>query len=186
MIKVIVFGMGNFFRINEDKIKEKYEIICYLDNCVKEKDIKYYENNIPVYNPGKISDLGNYPVIIMVKQFVEPFYQMLDLGVDEAHIIIGSLLFPETRGEKLLLECGKVEVIEKKLVYNFTSGESISIINQQEMQKLLKALLRKQYDQENEFIHFCAEMPLSPVSRDFGLERGEPIDRHYIEDFLET
>jgi SAM-dependent methyltransferase len=26
--------------------------------------------------------------------------------------------------------------------------------------------------------------PLTPVSREFGYERGKPIDRHYIEDFL--
>ena len=26
--------------------------------------------------------------------------------------------------------------------------------------------------------------PLVPVSRSFGFDRGQPIDRHYIEDFL--
>src|ERR1044071_606160 len=34
-------------------------------------------------------------------------------------------------------------------------------------------------------VGFGALRRLTPISREFGLDRGQPIDRYYVEDFLE-
>lgn len=52
----------------------------------------------------------------------------------------------------------------------------------------IKMVLKQFYEiyrDKDPFIHILASMPLNPVSRRFGLERGKAADRYYIEKFLE-
>lgn len=184
MEKAIVFGMGKFFRENEQQLMEKYEILCYLDNRIQGNNVEYHNDNVPVYNPNKILQCKNVHIILMVKKFVDLFYQLMLLNIEEERIIFGSFLFSVTEKENILLERGKLKTKDRKLVYEFKNGEEDIIENQLYFDELVKQLLKEKYYKENQIIQMLPDMPLRPVSRDFGLGRGRAIDRYYIEAFL--
>ena len=48
-----------------------------------------------------------------------------------------------------------------------------------------KEILRKTSEQRYPFIRALASLPVNPISRVFGSERGKAVDRFYIEKFLE-
>lgn len=184
MEKVIVFGTGKFFRENEQQLMKKYDILCYLDNRVQRNNVEYYNENVPIYNPTKVVQCEKCHIILMVKKFVDLFYQLMLLDIEEERIILGSFLFSMTEKENILLEKGKLKTKDKKLVYEFKNGEEDIIESQQDFDELVKQLLRKKYYEENQIIQMLKDMPLQPVRRDFGLGRGRAIDRYYIEAFL--
>lgn len=186
MEKVIIFGRGKFFRENEHELKRRYEIAGFLDNNVREDiEMECYQN-LPICNPAQVSNYGKYPIILMVKHFVELFYQLMELKVDANRILFGILLFPETEKERLVSEQGQLKGEHGKLVYYGTNGNKSVILNQHDMKELLLRLVRDKLHKENKAIPSVANLPLAPISRDFGTGRGKAIDRYYIEDFLRT
>ena len=42
----------------------------------------------------------------------------------------------------------------------------------------------KQYEVRNRKKNNLEEIPLQPISNVFGFDRGQPIDRYYVENFL--
>lgn len=183
--KVVIFGRGKFYQENKENLSEKYEIICFLDNGTSVGG-QIFEAGIPVYNPVEFRNEKDYLVIIMVKQFVEIFYQLVGLGVDPGRITFGSLLFPGTERERAVLEQGWLKNAERKLMYHSVSGEKILIEEQKDFNLLANRLVREAYRRGNPAVQTLTSLPVSPVSRDFGTGRGCSVDRYYIEKFLES
>lgn len=185
MEKVIIFGRGKFYQENKKKLSEAYEIIYFLDNKSVAGE-RIFEEGIPIYNPSEIEEFGKYPIIIMVKQFVEIFYQLVGLGgLDSGSIVFGSILFPSTLREKIVPEWGLLKSEDAKLVYWSNYGEKYLIENQKDFDALVGRLVREKYRRENRAIQMIDGLPIEPVSREFGIGRGRPVDRYYIERFLE-
>lgn len=62
------------------------------------------------------------------------------------------------------------------------AGERSAVADMDEYKRVVKAIMDSRYAS---LISAVKAMPLQPMSRRFGLERGKAIDRRYIEDFLE-
>ena len=55
---VILFGRGNVYQRKKKKIFEDYNVICFLDNHVEDKEVDS-ETGIPVYTSHSDESLNN-------------------------------------------------------------------------------------------------------------------------------
>ena len=167
-----IWGVGFFYHNNIDNLKD-YKIVGYIDNKLSKETYEY--NGKPIISSDEITD--DMEIIIMVKCFVPLVYELIERGVNK--IKIGSWLFPESYQEILLRENGNFMVIDDSFVYKF--GKETRVIRKQDdIVKLYKELIIS-----NQIIENFVSMPEKPLCRDFGFSRGTPIDRVYIEKFLE-
>lgn len=186
MKKIIVFGRGKFFRENEKNLKKKYDIVCYLDNNCQRLRKEYDESGTPIYHPDDVSSCPDYPIILMAKQFIEMIGQLIDAGIDSERIVFGVFLYPSTNEEKILSEQGALVIENKTMIYKAKTGESSIIKDRQDMIDIAHQLIRGKFYKTNSAIQMLANLPVEPISRDFGTGRGKAIDRFYIEKFLEA
>lgn len=186
MQKVIIFGRGKFYQSAKTDIHAKYHVIAFLDNKIRLGMEEYLDDlNIFAYNPTDVEKVGLYPIIIMTKNFWEIYKQLLDLGVDEKRILFGIELFPNTRNEKLAFS-GKERLIIEGGTLVFKSGRQDVILgNQAEYESYIKTYANQIYKEKYPYINIISNMPTVPASKAFGTERGKPIDRYYIEKFLD-
>lgn len=185
MQKVIVFGRGEYLSQKYKSIKAKYEIVAFLDNNPEKKFSISIDNlNIPVYRPQDVDKLGDYPIIIMTSRnsFIDIYKEIVCLyGVDDSRILFGINILPAFDVAEKLIHQLDGEVISN-------NGDCHLIINNQDYLlestedyiKIMNSLLY----QNDKYIKILAEIPINPLSRSFGRERGVPIDRYYIEKFL--
>ena len=187
MQKVIIFGTGKFFQNVESKLKQNYEIAAFLDNKVPAGEKVYYKNDsIPIYNPEDINKIEQYPIIIMSRQFIDICIQLMQLGVCEDRILFGVSLFPQSVREQIVFaddECIKTE--GSKFILYATDKAKYCFRAYEEYEEILIKRAREKERENNPYINLISNMPLIPASRTFGSERGKPIDRFYIEKFLE-
>ena len=141
------------------------------------------EDGIPVYNPENLKELPEAPIITMSVKFFEMWQQLKNLGVKDERTIFGITLRPFYDEIELLFSEQDIEVCslgyelvlksKKEILYRFSSeGE-------------YKSIIRKLQRQRDANIRMIADMPMKPISRRCGYERGTPIDRYYIEKFLD-
>lgn len=182
--KVIIFGRGRYFRRKKDSIKGEYEIVGFIDNAVKigseEIDL---EEQLPIYNPNDIERFReNYPIVLMSVKFFEMWKQLMELNIEEERIRFGIQFEPFfDELENIFQECNiLIQKRNKQIVLSYDSRQVI-VDNEEE----LKVFLRNIYVQRFPYIRLIADMPLKPISKRFGSERGKAIDRVYIEKFLE-
>ena len=186
MKKVIVFGRGKFYQNVKTDIHAKYHVTAFLDNKIKLGDEEFLEDlKLYVYNPTDMKKAGAYPIIIMTKKFWEIYRQLLDIGIDEKLILFGIELFPTTWSEKLAFSGnGHLVVGGGKLVFQ-SDNERIALNDWEMYESCIKKYASQKYKEQCPYIDIIAGMPTIPASRAFGSERGKPIDRYYIENFLD-
>lgn len=188
MQKVLVFGMGNLYQEKEEYIRDHYQIVGYLDNKVIEGDVTYKYDNLPVYHPNDIDQYADPEtlIILMSMQYVEMWQQLCRLGIDGKRILFGVMFPPFNESEEVLFENGRHLAIDQQdVVFYFETKEKCIIKTKKDIKEIAHKLLREKYRTEYPLINAISQMPLKPASRKFGMERGKPIDRYYIEDFLE-
>ena len=188
MDKVIVFGMVKFFAASAEKLFQRYEIVAILNNrlSVGEKEgYCYQRKTITVYHPSQIVKFKQYPVLIMIKDFWDAYRQLLELKVEDCRILFGRTMFSHNQQEKLIFEEGGHLVSKEGKLYFMAGEEELAINSKEESFLFVKKYLRIRGRKQNPLIETIANMPLVPFSRRWGAERGKPIDRHYIEQFLE-
>lgn len=188
MDRIIVFGMGKFFTDFAEKLFQRYEVAAILDNRLNAGEKEEYccqGKSIAVYHPSQIGKLEHYPVLIMIKDFWDVYLQLLELQVEDQRILFGRAMFPKNQQERsVFAEGGRLISREGKLY--FVDGEEEQAINsKEESLSFLQEYLRRRCRKQNPLIEAIANMPLTPFSRRWGAERGKPIDRYYIEEFLE-
>ncbi|MBQ6995892.1 MAG: hypothetical protein IJN64_15640 [Lachnospiraceae bacterium] len=181
MEKVIVFGHGRYYKSKKKSIEEKYQVCAFLDNLVKSGEVQY-DGDIPIYNPLDLDKELGCPILIMSVNFYEMCKQLIELGVHEKSILFAINLHPYwNEMERILSEKQyDIKVKEKKVVLE--NKESIYSL---ECEEDYKVIARQLIKDDDPYISYIAEMPLKPVSRRWGLERGKAVDRYYIEKFLE-
>lgn len=187
MDKVIVFGMGKFFAEFAENLFQQYEVVAILDNRLdvgETEEYRYQGKAIMAYHPSQIGKLGNYPVIIMIKNFWDVYRQLLELQVEDKRIWFGRTMFSNDQEEKSIFAEGSRLMSREGKLY-FVDGEEEQAINSKAESRLfMQEYLRRRCKKQNPLIEAIANMPLTPFSRRWGAERGKPIDRYYIEGFL--
>lgn len=187
MQDVLLFGMGKLYKEKEDYIRRHFHIVGFLDNKASNGS-KTMEEDIPIYHP---QNTGQYlqkdvRIILMSYQYVAMWRQLYELGIDHKKILFGIAFPPLTEGGHILFEEGRhLAAAGRNIIYNSAKDKRIVIENHKQLQEIGKELLREKYRKTYPIISAIAQMDTKPVSKKFGLERGNAIDRYYIEKFLE-
>ena len=90
MMKVLVFGTGNFAWEILQEVEQKYDIVAFLDNQVKKQNTFVgREKKYQVINPNDLGTVQFEKVIIASINYAsEMFTQLLELGVREHDIVV--------------------------------------------------------------------------------------------------
>lgn len=185
MQKVIVFGRGNFYQSTKLELHGRYHVAAFLDNKIKRGQKEYVEDlKTYVYHPTEIDKAGKFPVIIMTKNFWEPYRQLVETGVEGQRILFGVELFPVSWDESFTFGGEEHLTVESGKLVFISGSERIALNSQEEYRNHIKKYADKKYRETYPYINMIAAMPTVPASRAFGTERGKPIDRYYIEKFL--
>ncbi len=181
--RAYVFGCGHFFENKQSDVLKKYDIVAILDNNRDGK--KELENGVivPVHRPSVIAERGNdeIPIIIMVYDFYSIWKQLEKLSIDPSRIIFPNIFLPFTEEEKdINSEGGRFCIVEGDIYY-VNKQKKYIIDSTEAIHALSKRLARERMDAS-----FIAEQAsVEPLNRQFGFSRGTPIDRYYIEKWLE-
>lgn len=86
MEKIVIFGVGNQYKMHKILLKSKYEIVAYLDNKIKE----FEDGNC--LRTESISDL-EYDFMVITPVDYKPIYnQCLKLGIEKKKIVLLDLI----------------------------------------------------------------------------------------------
>lgn len=180
--KAVIFGKGIYYEKKKESIKERYEIEAFLDNAVKPGMVEE-KDGVKVYNP---QDTGCYAgsakILLTSNKWFEMWKQLMELGIDEDRIVFASELAPfaDVIEEIFHDEHLTISSKDRTLYLKNTKGEDKRVSDETEY----KVIVRELFAKKNPYIKLISDMPLTPVSKRFGLERGKAIDRFYIEKFL--
>ncbi len=182
MEKAIVFGCGRYYQSKKVQLAGQYDIIGFLDNTVKPGQVKKFEGK-NVVNPEDIDSFGtNIPVLLMSAAFLAMWEQLKMSGINTERIRFMVLLPPfYDEIEKILSETvEEIYAEDSAIVLKGKQGEN-KVLTREGFNLYLRTL----FTQRDQYIKLMAAMPDRPISKRFGAERGKPIDRVYIEQFLE-
>ncbi len=182
-MELIVFGVRNYYESKKESILEKYNVIAYLDSSIKPGERGEYKDGKAIYNPKDVSELPNVPIVLMSVKFVSMYLSLIDSGVDENRILFGTNILPAYDPfEELLNEHGGyIKTINGNLVIVWDEKEHI-FSSQEDLEIIIHNLFKAQKPE----IELISKLPRNPISRRFGVEFGKPIDRWYIEQFLQS
>ncbi len=110
-IKVIVFGVGNYFRKREKEILQQndLEIVAFVDN--NENLWRERRYNIAILSPDTILKI-NYDFIIIMSIYTSAIYkQLLGMGIGKEKIIFGDKFLAERKSGQI-----KIYSIDKKVM----------------------------------------------------------------------
>ncbi|MCM1038077.1 MAG: class I SAM-dependent methyltransferase [Ruminococcus sp.] len=172
----------------KEQIKKKYEIAALLDNKAVMGEMEYDQSAlVPIYHPADVRVPQKYPILIMTRHFIDVCAQLLQLGIDENRILFGVSLFPQNSVEQIAFYDGNgLKLEDKKIVLYINDQRKNVISSMEEYEKAVVECAREKGRKQNHMIEKIADMPTVPASRLFGTERGKPIDRYYIEMFLDN
>ena len=179
--KVILFGAEQLFAERRTLIEEKDEVICILDNLAEEKTDSF----LKIALPDELMFLPDGPIIIMSDYFVQMVLQVSRIiGISECNkrIRIGRVYYPIEEDEKLLA-CENLQItVESNKVYCILdSNERILLDDKNYLKNIYRTVTRR----KDILLDKLISMKAQPVDAYFGRKRGEPVDRYYIEKFLE-
>ena len=180
--EVVVFGRGAYWQVKKETIFKNYDVVAFLDNnAVKGAQ----DDGVPVVVPSAVKQFRSQKILVMAsrKYFMEMAYQLAESHVEPERIIFGVNLFPcFDKGEELIHSLhGQIEFTGTEAVLRCDEGEYY-FRDALGYQKVVRKLM----EGRDVFKDFFSRLPVFPLSRNFGLERGQAIDRYYIESFLEA
>ncbi len=180
--KICVFGMGLYYSAKKETLSEKYEIVAFIDNRVSVGKTEKYEDVI-VYNPKDwTAEHRDISIVLMAADWYGMWSQLKELGISDEHIVLSYNMRPfydrteeffADNGIEIWIRFGKIVVFD---------GKTEQVVNDVSE---LQGLIRNTYLDKDPLIKAVIDMPQKPSSTRFGLERGTPIDRVFIERFLD-
>lgn len=182
MEQIYVFGCGHYFQNKQFSVLEEYDIAAILDNN-REGNVKLANGRlVPIFKPIAAICNKNIPVLILIRDFYSAWLQLRDLGVDSSRILLPNTFYPYTEEEKLFnanggafqITDGDIWYVDEKRKYLINSSEIFY--------HLSKRLERDRVDAS----FLTKQASVRPLNRAFGFTRGTPIDRYYIENWLES
>lgn len=163
---VYIFGRGGLFKEQIKELLLKYKIKGFLDNAVSSEE---YDEiySCYAYNPQKLVTLDKYPIVIAAKSFIEMYFQLKELGIEDERIIF------EIKNPNIIIVDGMLAYRNKKNEVNcFDSYEKLDI--ERRNNAIIGDFLAENFYKINNM----------PMEREFGTTIGTAVDRYYIEQFL--
>lgn len=180
MEEIILFGIGKYFETKIRTIKENYKIITCIDNSVFPSETKIIDDNLPVINPIDFKN-DNSRIFLMSVHFIPMWRQLIALGVKAERIVFPFNIKPYFENDEAISNELKDIIFEENSIRCITFNKKERIIyNEDDWRLYLRELYRKAYP----LIDVVSKMKITPISCQFGTERGTPVDRKYIEMFL--
>jgi len=181
MNDILIFGRGKYCKAKFESVKEQYNIIGFLDNSVDDEIFDNYYG-YPVYNPNQLNEHKDCFIMCMSVSYIDMWQQLIKLGVHCNRILFAVGLKPfYSKGEESCFGDGqKLIAGNDYLIYKTRDLCEYRFQSNDEF----KAILRKIFRKNNNDIESIIKMGVQPISREFGTERGQAVDRYYIEKFL--
>lgn len=173
---VLVWGFGNYFKHKQAGISRD-SIMAF----VSAKETGTFQG-IDIIKPRAISQYSYSKLYIMVgvKAFFEILEELNTIGYMEwDKVVVGWNIAPYAESEIMLAAEGKFQCDSDGICRFYSTDGGLEVRNVEDWTRLLQTVTRKR--KKNELLN----LPLSPLSSIFGLDRGQPIDRYYMEKFLE-
>lgn len=180
--KVYVFGCGKCFTNKQASVLKKYDIAAVLDNS-KEGEISLRNGRtISILKIDETVRNGSIPIIIMVYEFYSIWLQLREFGIDPSRIIFPNTFSPFTEEERMFnANNGRFYIGDDNLYYEDNNKQYV-IDSVKTLSSLSMLLERERTDAS----FLTKQASASPLNRVFGFSRGTPIDRYYIENWLES
>lgn len=180
MKDIIIFGRGKYLKLKRDNICKQYNIVAILDNSVNGV-IRDEEFKCDVYHPDNINTLPEVEIFCLSLHFIEMWKQLIKLGVASNRIRFGFEFEPYYYDyERILVENGELSVGDNEISY-LCNGECYRFCDKEGFKSVIRNIMLMQSNELKSIKSF----PTFPISRGFGGEYGTPVDRIYIERFLE-
>ncbi len=182
MQDIIVFGMGKYFECKKETIRKKYNVVSFLDNKVEAgTSVLYEDTDIKILNPMDIDKKADAAIFLMSVHFISMWKQLCGMGISPERIVFPYMETPFFENDDALCHCLKELRFSKDYFECICkNAETVRISNEAEWREFLRSAYRDRYP----LINSIAGMDAEPISRQFGTERGTPIDRYYIEAML--
>lgn len=183
MENIIVFGRGRYYNLKKDALIDQYTVVGFLDNAVKPGEVEMFDDKKAV-NPENLDFFPeDVPILLMSSAFFDMWEQLVKLGVHSGRIRFAVFIQPfYDEIERLLAQTAEEMTAEESgLVIKDKAGKNF-FSTAEEWKRYIRGLFTQKY----EYINLIAKMPETPVSKRFGVERGTPVDRIYIERFLQN
>lgn len=184
MKDIIVFGTGKYFEHKKEVINRKYNITCFLDNKVQVGGQELYEDtDIKIKNPADFDKESDMEIFLMSVHFISMWKQLCSMGVEPKRIVFPYMEQPYFENEMALCDClCGIDFFQGFFICTLKDGSMVKIADEKEWRVFLQQAYRLKYP----LINAVAQMGTEPISRQFGTERGTPIDRFYINRFMES
>lgn len=182
MEDIIVFGRGRYYQSKKQELLENYRIIGFIDNAVKPDEVVLFEGK-KVVNPECVDSLSkDIRIVLMSAAFFEMWEQLKESGVNPQRIKFAISMPPfYDEIEEILSDCAQdLTATNEGIIITDQAGTNIFKTKAE-----FQVYLRNLFSKRDNYINLIANMPNKPISKRFGRERGTPIDRIYIERFLE-
>lgn len=181
MKEIYAFGCGEYFLKKQESILKEFEILGIFDNYKTGSFQLINKKIVPIINPDKKTVKGK-KIIITISDFLTVWEQLIEFELSTEDIIFSYKLEPLFAEEQKLFSKNEyIEIIGKHLYYINQHQEQFLIKNKKDLFDVPKKEERRDID--GAFINTAC--PLNPLNRTFGFSRGMPIDRYYIEKFLD-
>lgn len=164
-----------------------YEVEAFLDNAIAESDDSVIDEKtgIPVIHPAGISRYPELPIILLSYALGDMYCQLLDLGVSKKRIQFGVSMSPYNTFEEMLFESNGRLVPEEREIFYINEKLGLRVrVNSSDLGELKKEFQGSIRCPDASKIINC--LPLHPLDDAYGMNRGTPVDRYYIEQFLES
>lgn len=185
--KAVFFGRGMVYQRKKKRLQEKYEAVLFLDNAVASGQCpeKEEEAGIRVANPAVICSYPDIPVIILSYAVGDMYKQLRGLGVAPERIRFGPMLEPYNTFERMLFADGGKLVWDGEDIFYGNEGLGMYIRTDPSNLEGLVCVLKDTplYQSAGGILR---ELPLRPLDDTYGMNRGTPVDRYYMERFLEA
>ena len=178
--KIIVFGRGRYFEEKKEELYAKYSIKEIWDNSIR-RGVKDYHENIPVINPLDADRIGTEPVYLLSVRFIEMWRFLINNGMTPDRLVVPYDIPNLYENDEAIQHCvRKIEFSRENVIVTTSQNEKLRVGDEAEWRELLQVFYRNTYP----VIEAVSQMDTTPISGQFGTERGTPVDRYYIEQFL--
>ena len=175
-----MFGRGYYYKLKKEEIMGRYSIDGFLDNKIIVGREEMFDG-LPAYNPIFLKNHPDVIVIIAISRgIIGVYYQIKKLGIADDNIVFCHQMQPSFDvADNIFSHNARIYAKDNIIHIKDQDGEW-QILSDDDYKQYIKHYVNNYiYD-----IKLINQLSIKPVSESFGLEYGKPIDRVYIEKFL--
>lgn len=174
--KVYIYGKGTYYKALKKELNEQYEVIGFVDSFQKSDTY----DGMPVYSVKDVASKKE-SVVICASYFFDMYSNLVKEGVCDERISFAPFLSQIKVGGEQVFESGARLFIYDNNIWIEDKEDSFLISSVETWNRIVLSKYKKKHPEIDMFSMLINKKPLS---RNFGAERGRPIDRYYIEDFI--